>query len=144
MIAKVRCTQCGSPGKFDVGDVATVEAAQAKLKAARIGSCPFGHHVELSPIQYEVLELEAGAAPTLEEWRAAVVAQGYDLWTTRELEATEIRITGFALGFPMAEVRGREFTLDFVTAPDGDRYYTAPAGAYAKAIGEADERMGTT
>lgn len=137
MIARARCGRCGEIGKFDVGpDVATIEQAQARLDAARIESCPFGHHVEMSPIRYEVIELEAGAAPTLDEWRAEMVGKGYDLWSTDELRATEIRITGFALGFPLAEVRGREFTLDFVTAPDGGRYYYAPTGAYAEAVGQ--------
>ena len=137
MIARARCSRCGEVGRFDVGpDVTTVEEAQAKLDSARIESCPFGHHTELSPIRFEVLELQDGAAPTMDEWRASMLARGLDMWTTDELRATEIRITGFALGFPMAEVRGREFMLDFVTAPNGDRYYHAPAGEYAEAIGQ--------
>ena len=136
MIARTRCCRCGEVGRFDVGDVTTVEGAQAKLDAAGIESCPFGHHVEMSPISYEVIELLAGTAPTLEEWRAEMVAKGHDLWTTEELRQTEIRITGFALGFPLAEVRGRDFHLDYTTSPDGDRYYYAPAGAYAEAVGQ--------
>ena len=138
MIARARCSRCGEVGRFDVGDVTTVEAAQAKLDAAHIQNCPFGHHIELFDIRYEVVGLDEGQAPTLDEWRAQMVARGYDLWTTQELETTEIRITGFALGFPMAEVRGWEFVLDFVTAPNGDRYYVAPVGAYAEAIGETE------
>ena len=53
---------------------------------------------------------------------------------TDGLLVPEIEITGFAMGFPIAKVRGREFVLDFVTAPDGERYYHAPAGAYARAV----------
>jgi len=137
MIARARCDKCGEIGRFDVGDdVATVEDAQRKVDGATLESCPFGHHMELSPIHYEVVGLEAGAAPTLDEWKASMVGKGYDIWTTDELRATEIRITGFTMGFPMAEVRGREFILDFSTAPNGDRYYYAEAGAYARAVGQ--------
>ncbi len=141
MIAKVRCKTCGDVGRFDVGDaVTTVEEAQAKLDAAHIQECPFGHHVELADIRYEVVGIEAGSAPTLDEWKAAMVARGHDLWTTDELRQTEIEITGFAFGFPMATVRGQDFWLNFTTAPDGDRYYYAPTGAYAEAVGETEAR----
>jgi len=137
MIARSRCRTCREVGRFDVGDVATVDEAQAKLDAAHIQSCPFGHHVELSDIGYEVLELQDGAAPTMDVWRADMVGRGYDLWTTEQLRKTEIKIESFALGLPLARVRGQEFTLDFVTAPNGERYWYAAAGAYAEAIGEA-------
>lgn len=136
MIARARCSRCGETGRFDVGEVTTVEGAQAKLDGAGIESCPFGHHVEMSPIRYEVIELEGGQAPALEEWRAQMIGRGYDLWTTPELERSEIRIKGFAFGFPMAEVRGRDFHLDYTTSPDGDRYYYALAGAYAEAVAQ--------
>ena len=136
MIARVRCETCGEIGRFDVGaDVATIEQAQAKVDDSKIESCSFGHHVELSPIRYTVLEVE-GQAPTLDEWKVKMAERGYDLWTTEELRETEIEIEAFALGFPMAKVRGRDFHLDFTTAPDGDRYYFAPKGAYAEAVGE--------
>ena len=137
MIARVRCETCKETGRFDVGpDVATIEQAQAKVDAAGIETCPFGHHVELSPIGYTVLEVEEGQALTLHEWKVKIAERGYDLWTTEELRETEIEIEAFALGFPMAKVRGRDFHLDFTTAPDGDRYYFAPKGAYAEAVGE--------
>jgi len=125
-------------GRFDVGpDVATVDDAQAKLDSAHIQSCPFGHHVEMADIRYEVLELQDGSAPAMDEWRASMVAKGYELWSTDELRATEIRIESFAFGMPLAKLRGRDFALDFVTAPNGERYWYALAGAYAEAIGEA-------
>ena len=117
-------------------DIPTVEDAQAKLDSAHIQSCPFGHHTELGDIHCEVLELAEGQAPTLDEWRASMAARGFDLWTTDELRATEIRIESFAFGMPMAKLRGQDFWLDFVTAPNGDRYYHAPAGAYAEAVGQ--------
>jgi len=138
MIARARCCRCGEVGRFDVGpDVATVDDAQAKLDSAHIQSCPFGHHVEMADIRYEVLELQDGSAPTMDEWRASMVAKGYDLWTTDQLRATEITIESFAFGLPVAKVRGRALPLDFATAPNGERYWYAPAGAYAEAIGEA-------
>jgi len=64
-----------------------------------------------------------------------MVARGYDLWTTDELRQTQIRIESFAFGMPLAKLRGQDFWLDFTTAPDGDRYYYAPAGVYAEAVG---------
>jgi len=137
MIARVRCSKCGELGKFDVGDVATVEAAQAKLDAAGIESCPFSNHIELSPITYTVLELVEGQAPSEEEWLAQM-REDRDIWDTEALRQTEIRITGFALGFPMAEVRGSDFWLGMTTSPRGHRYFYAPKGAYAKAIGETE------
>jgi hypothetical protein len=133
MLARARCRECGEVGQFDVGGVATVEEAQARLDGARISQCPFGHHIELEPIRYDVVGIEDGHAPTLDEWKAEMVARGYDLWTTSELYATEIEITGFAFGCPIARVRGQDFRLDFATAPDGDRYYYAIAGTYAEA-----------
>jgi hypothetical protein len=139
MIAKVRCGTCGAVGRLDVGDaVTTVEEAQAKVDASHIQMCPFGHHTELHDLHFEVLEIEAGAAPSLDEWKAQMAGRGYDVWTTEELRRTEIEITGFAFGFPMATVRGRDFWLNFGTAPDGDRYYYAPRGSYAEAIGQAE------
>lgn len=142
MIARVRCAKCGATGKFDVGDgVATVEEAQARLDSVRITSCPFGHHIELSPIGYIVLEIEAGQAPTEEEWLATMRAER-DVWSTDELAKTEIRIESFAFGMPMAKVRGRDFPLDFVTSPEGHRYYWAPRGAYERAIAEPTPATG--
>ena len=144
MIARVRCETCGEIGRFDVGpDVATIEQAQAKVDDSKIESCPFGHHVELSPIRYTVLEVEEGQALTLDEWKAQMIAKGYDLWTTEELRHTEIEIEAFALGFPMAKVRGRDFWLDFTTAPNGDRHYYAPSGAYAEAVGATEPQDAT-
>jgi hypothetical protein len=140
MLARAQCTQCGEVGRFDVGaDVTTVEDAQRALDEAKLESCPFGHHIELAAIRYVVLSLEDGQALTLDEWKAAMVAKGYDTWTTEELRATEIRIESFAFGMPMAKLRGEDFWLDFVTAPNGDRYYYSPRGAYAEAIAEAAE-----
>ena len=141
MIARVRCRTCQEIGRFDVGDaVSTVEEAQAKLDASHIQMCPFGHHTELSDLHFEVLEIEAGSALTLDEWKAQMAERGYDVWTTDELRRTEIRIESFAFGMPMATVRGKDFWLNFTTAPDGDRYYYAHRGLYAGAIGEAEPR----
>ena len=106
----------------------------------QIESCPFGNHIELSPIEYEVLELTEGQAPTMDGWRVEMTAKGYDLWTTDELRATEIEITGFAMGFPLAKVRGQDFWLDSVTAPDGDRYYYSTRGDFGEAVGETHDR----
>ncbi len=133
MIARARCRKCGEVGRFDVGDVATAAEAQGKLDSAHIRSCPFGHHVEMADILYEVLELQDGSAPTMDEWKAEMVAKGLDLWTTDELRQTEITIETFAFGMPMAKLRGEDFWLDFTTAPNGERYWYAPVGAYAEA-----------
>ena len=134
MIARARCRTCGEVGRVEVGpDVATVEEAQTKLDSAHIQSCPFGHHVELADIRYEVLELQDGSAPTMDEWKSEMVAKGYELWTTDQLRQTEVVIESFAFGLPVARVRGQEFVLDFTTAPNGERYWYAAAGAYAEA-----------
>ncbi len=138
MIAKVRCIKCGENGRFDVGsDVTTVEQAQAKVDADKRESCPFGKHVELQPIEYEVLEVVEGEALTLDEWKAEMIGKGYDLWTTEELTESEIEITSFAYGMPFANVRGEDFHIDFTSAPDNQRFYYARAGSYAKAIDAA-------
>ena len=131
MIANVRCMKCLEEGKFDVGDVADIDAAKAAVAASTMSHCPFGRHMEMSPIKFEVLSVEDGAAPTLEEWLAEK-SEKYDLWTTRELGDTEIEITSFAMGMPMAKVRGENFWLNFQTAPTGDRYYYAPKGKLAE------------
>lgn len=134
MIARVRCGKCGQIGKFDLGDgVASVEEAQTKLDAVKITSCPFGNHMEMSPIRYTVLEIEAGQALTDEEWLAAMRADR-DLWSTDELRQTEIVIQSFAFGMPMATVRGEGFWLDMMTSPEGHRYYYAPKDAYELAV----------
>lgn len=134
MIARARCGKCGEIGKFDVGAVTTVEGAQARLDASHIQSCPFGHHIELSDIRFEVIDLEEGQAPSDDEWLTNM-RETRDLWTTDELRLTEIRITGFAFGFPMAEVRGNDFWLGMMTSPEGHRFYFAETGAYAEAVG---------
>ena len=90
MIARARCCRCGEVGRFDVGpDVATVDDAQAKLDSAHIQSCPFGHHVEMADIRYEVLELQDGAAPTMDEWREQMVAKGYAVGVQRVPEEAD-------------------------------------------------------
>jgi len=143
MIARVRCGKCGETGKFDVGEeVTSVEQAQAKLDAVRITSCPFGHHVELSPIAYTVLGVEEGHALTDEEWLAQMQAER-DLWTTDELAETEITIQSFAFGMPLATVRGQDFWLDMTTSPEGRRYYWSPRRAYERAIAESTPATGT-
>lgn len=133
MIAVVRCGKCGGAGKFDIGDITTIEDAQAKIDSAALTSCPFGNHVELSPIAYVVLDIEEGRALTDEEWLARMRVDR-DMWTTEQLRRSEIRIEGFAFGFPIATVRGTDFPLDAVTSPEGHRYYGASRGAYARAV----------
>ena len=134
MIATVRCRKCGEIGKFDVGDASTIGEAQSRMDGYTGEHCPFGRHMELSPIRYEVIGLEDGAAPTDGEWAARMRAGGYDLWTTDELRGTEIEITAFAFGDPVAMVRGRVFWLRSATSPGGHRYYYSHAGDYDRAI----------
>jgi len=123
MIANVTCQKCGSKGKFDVGNVSTVEAAQDKVNGAHMQSCPFGNHVELTDIHYVVESLEEGSAMSEDEFVAKMEADGYDLWTTDELYESPIEITSFAYGLPMANINGQSVNLDFVTSPSGKRYY---------------------
>jgi len=134
MIAKARCNKCGATGKFDMGDdIITVEQAQTKLNSVHIQSCPFGHHMELSDLHYTVIEMEPGHALSDEQWLATMRADR-DLWTTDQLQGTEIRIESFALGLPLATVRGQDFWLDMMTSPEGHRHYYAPKGAYELAL----------
>jgi len=133
MIARVICKTCGAEGKIDIGYRETMEAAQKYIRGLCIQSCPWGHHIKMGFIEYEVTGIEEGSALSEEEFIADMKAKGYDLWTTEQLAETEIEITGFSFGFPLAKVRGQEFTLDFTSAPTGGRYYYCRAGAYASA-----------
>ena len=142
MVVRARCKECGEIGRCDIGEIKGrgadgeigVAEAQEKFDDIDISSCPFSHHVELSPIRYEVLELlPEERVKTDEEWLAEM-SQKYDLWLTDELRPAGIEITGFVMGFPLAEVGGRHLNLDFFEAPTTrTRYYYARKGALEEA-----------
>lgn len=137
MIANVKCLKCGETGKFDVGpDVKTVEDAAAKIVASHVQNCPFGRHVELSDIQYEVLSLEDGEAPSDESVIAEMESKGYLCWDNTANTPAGIEVTSFAMGFPIASCGGKpDFWMDFKTLPSGKRLWYCRKDDY-------DERMG--
>ena len=136
MIAIVQCKKCGDQGKVDVGDVTTVEQAQA-LVDQHMSSCPWGHHIELGRVKFTVLSLDEGSAPTDEEWLATQREKGYILWTTDELRSTPIEITGFSFGYPSANIGGKSVNLDFAESPSRKRYYYLDAAEYELLTGTA-------
>jgi hypothetical protein len=125
MLANVYCKKCGETGKFDVGpDIKTVKDAQAAIEDAHIQSCPFGNHVELSDIEYEVLGMEEGEARSDEDVLAEMAEQGRITWTdTGEMQDAGVEITAFVYGFPIANIGGQDFTLSFTSLPSGKRVY---------------------
>lgn len=133
MLAIVKCDKCGETGKIDVGGEAnTVEEAQALIdRKFKVESCPFGHHVELSPIKYTVTGIEEGAALSDEEVIAEMEAKGKKCWTdTGTLRADGVEITSFACGIPIANINGADYPLDFMTLPSGKRLYYGPAANF--------------
>ena len=101
MIARARCRKWGEVGRFDGGDVATAAEAQGKLDSAHIRSCPFGHHVEMADILYEVLE--PGRFGPDYGRVAEQMAPAATTWTTTNCGDGAVRS---AFGLP-GEVRGR-------------------------------------
>ena len=139
MIANVKCLTCGETGKFDCGpDVKTIEEAQAKIDAAHVQNCPFGKHVELSDIQYEVLSMEEGEAPTDEAVIAEMESEGYLCWTSTADTPEGIVVTSFAFGCPIAECPAgkKDFWMDFRSLPSGRRLWYCRKDDY-------EERMGS-
>jgi len=138
MIAKVRCLKCGDIGSFDVGpDVKTVEEAQARIDATSIQSCPFGRHVELSDIGYEALSLEEGDAPTDESVIAEREAKGYLCWDNTANTPAGILVTGFVMGYPIANCGGKpDFFLNFLTLPSGKRLWYCRKDDYENRMGK--------
>jgi hypothetical protein len=121
------CNKCGNQCWFEIGD-ATREQVAAMMDKP-MGECPCnGHHVELGNMsRYIELDwdtLREGERPlTTDEFRAQLVEKGYTTFTTEELRANQIEITGFAFGLPMAKRNGAAINLDFASAPDGTRIY---------------------
>ena len=134
MIANVRCNKCQVTGGFDVGsDVTTIEQAQEVIDAANIQSCPWGNHVELSPISYTVLSIEEGSAKSDEDVLAEMNDKGLICWTdTGDLKDAGVDITSFAYGMPIANINGHNFNLDFTSLPSGRRVYYGNRSVFDK------------
>jgi len=138
MIANVKCLKCGETGKFDVGsDVKTVEEAQAKIDAAHVQNCPFGKHVELSDIGYEVVSLEEGEAPTDEAVIAEMESKGHLCWDSTANTPAGIEVVSFAFGCPIAECpKGKkDFWMDFMSLPSGKRLWYCRKDDYEQRMG---------
>ena len=124
MIARVKCDKCGADGGFDLGDGEfTIAEAQALVDERSVMECPFGHHVEMVPINYTVIEVIEGSAETNDEWVHRMQEEGNILWTTDELCDAGISIIGFAYGGCTAEYNGKKTVLLFDMPPEGGRYY---------------------
>jgi hypothetical protein len=137
MIAKVRCLKCNELGQFDCGpDVTTVDQAVKSITNAHIQMCPFGHHVELADIEYEVIEMVEGKAPTDEAVIAEMEAKGYLCWDNTGDTPKGIEVKSFAMGFPIADCGGKpDFWMDFQTLPSGKRLWYCRKDDYEARMG---------
>lgn len=124
----VHCKTCGETFSLDIGTKSRDEIEAGFAKQGAGFECP-GHHVEIGARadhwEIDWSTLREGKAPSDDEFLQNLKEQYQEVYDTDQLRASDIEITSFSFGLPIAKskIDGSDITLDFTSAPSGKRYY---------------------